>query len=144
MRRILVVLAFALLLLGSACSEESNPIIPSPSHPIVTPSPSSPVVTPPPSSPAATPSQVPVASIEDAIEAYLALENIEYAGECATTDYETDIGKYCSTVTENNGDTATAIIGPTYSEYVATLTLTRTGGGWAVTDAVPIEYPDVP
>jgi hypothetical protein len=58
----------------------------------------------------------------------------QYAGDCATTNVETDAGKYCSSLQEDRGDSVIYIIGPTFSEYDTWLLLERVDGDWVVSD----------
>lgn len=57
-----------------------------------------------------------------------------YAGDCATTTIEDDLGKHCSSLCEDLGDRQVYKIGPTFSEYTTWLLLERSGGVWRVTD----------
>ncbi len=58
----------------------------------------------------------------------------EYAGECATTTLEDDIGKFCSTRCVDRGDRKVYGIGPTFSEYTTWLLVERHEGGWLDVD----------
>lgn len=84
------------------------------------------------------------ATPEDAIEDYLEDKGYEYAGDCAGTDLETDVGKWCSIADSGMDDpdpddnTRIYFIGPTFSEGAEELTLTRgSDGKWRVTASEP-------
>jgi hypothetical protein len=67
-----------------------------------------------------------------AIAAWMGKKGFRYAGECATTTLEKDIGKYCSSLCEDKGARRIYRIGPTFSEYTQWLLLERSGGTWRV------------
>jgi hypothetical protein len=58
----------------------------------------------------------------------------QYAGDCATTNVETDVGKYCSQLWEDRGDSAIYVIGRTFSEFGFWVLLERADGDWVVSD----------
>jgi hypothetical protein len=58
----------------------------------------------------------------------------QYAGDCETTDIETDVGKYCSTLWEDRGDSAIYAIGLTFSELGFWVLLEQIDGDWVVSD----------
>lgn len=62
----------------------------------------------------------------------------QYAGDCDTTDIETDVGKYCSTLWEDRGDSAIYAIGLTFSEYGFWVLLERMDGDWVVSDLADV------
>ena len=58
----------------------------------------------------------------------------QYAGDCETTNVETDVGKYCSSLWEDRGDSAIYAIGLTFSEYGFWVLLEQIDGDWVVSD----------
>ncbi|MEX2268852.1 MAG: hypothetical protein WEA75_09220 [Acidimicrobiia bacterium] len=78
------------------------------------------------------------ATPEDAIRAYVEAQGNQYAGDCAGTDLETDVGKWCSAVRANDGTNATYGIGPAFAEFAEELTLVNGPGGWTVTSSAPV------
>ena len=58
----------------------------------------------------------------------------QYAGDCETTDVETDVGKYCSSLWEDRGDSAIYAIGLTFSEFGFWVLLEQVDGDWVVSD----------
>jgi len=90
--------------------------------------------------PKATPTEEvepPVVSQEahfKAIAAWVEEYGEQYAGDCDTTDIETDVGKYCSTLWEDRGDSAIYAIGLTFSEYGFWLLLERVDNDWVASD----------
>jgi hypothetical protein len=82
------------------------------------------------------------ATPEDAIRDYIEGQGHEYAGDCASTSLEEDVGKWCSGQSADNGDTRTYYIGPTFSEGAEQLTVTRSstsaGDRWSVTAHEPV------
>lgn len=72
-----------------------------------------------------------------AIGAWTAKQGFTYAGDCASTELETDIGKLCSSLCENRGDQRIYKIGRTFSEYTTWLLLERSGGTWRVIATAP-------
>lgn len=71
-----------------------------------------------------------------AIKVWMERKGYVYAGECATTTVEDDLGKYCSSLCEDRGSSQIHKIGPTFSEYTTWLLLARTEGTWRVVDSV--------
>lgn len=55
-----------------------------------------------------------------------------YAGDCATTRVESDVGKYCSSLYESQGGRRIYRVGPTFSEYTTWLLLEQSSGAWRV------------
>ena len=72
------------------------------------------------------------ATPEAAIEAYLADRGEAYVGDCSEADPATDIGKYCSILQEDEGDSRSYLVGPVASEG-ETIVVVRRGRGWEVT-----------
>lgn len=70
----------------------------------------------------------------EAIRVWMERKGYVYAGECATTTVEDDLGKYCSSLCEDRGSSQIHKIGPTFSEYTTWLLLARTDGTWRVID----------
>ena len=87
------------------------------------------------------PPTAPAASVENAVRVFLIRGSIVYAGNCADTDIEADIGKWCSTIVSFSPGEVVVDIGPTFSEYATRLTLVPAGNGYRVESAVPIVYP---
>ena len=58
----------------------------------------------------------------------------QYAGDCGITDIEKDVGKYCSSLQEDRGDSAIYLIGPTFSEFAFWVLLEQVDGDWVVSD----------
>jgi hypothetical protein len=77
------------------------------------------------------------ATPEEAIASYLLGYGLEYAGDCAFVDLDTDIGFYCSMLWEDRGDQLIHAAGLTFSEPDTWLLLALQGetGGWLVVDA---------
>jgi len=74
---------------------------------------------------------------EEAIAVYLEEYGLEYAGDCAYADFETDVGSYCSMLWEDRGDPLIYVVGLAFSEPDTWLLLALQGerGGWLVVDA---------
>ena len=74
---------------------------------------------------------------EEAIAVYLGEYGLEYAGDCAYVDLDTDIGSYCSMLWEDRGDQLVYAVGLAFSEPDTWLLLALQGetGGWLVVDA---------
>ena len=99
-------------------------------------------------SPKSTPKQAPTATPTEealpptasqeaqvkAIAVWVEQSGEQYAGDCETTDVETDVGKYCSSLQEDRGDSAIYLIGLTFSEYGIWLLLEQVDGDWVVSD----------
>jgi len=108
-------------------------------------------------SPKSTPKQAPTATPTEepespagaqeaqvkAIAAFVEGYGEQYAGDCATTNVETDVGKYCSTLWEDRGDSAVYVIGLTFSEYDTWLLLELVDGDWVVTDWAEVVAEDM-
>ncbi len=71
---------------------------------------------------------------ENAIAAIVEQSGEQYAGDCAITDIDTDVGKYCSSLWEDRGDSAVYALGLAFSEYGVWLLLEPVDGDWTVTD----------
>jgi len=76
------------------------------------------------------------ATPEAAIGAYLADRGNEYIGDCSGSDPATDLGKYCSILQEDRGDSQSYLVGPVASEG-ETIVVTRTGQGWELSVPAP-------
>lgn len=63
-----------------------------------------------------------------------------YAGDCAMTDIEEDVGNYCSAVVSTSTDLAVVDIGPAFSEFTSRLTFAMADGQWVLsaTDELPM------
>lgn len=74
---------------------------------------------------------------EEAISVYLEGYGLEYAGDCAYVDLESDVGSYCSMLWEDRGDQLVFAAGLAFSEPDTWLLLALQGetGGWLVVDA---------
>lgn len=80
-------------------------------------------------------------SPEDTIGAYLTNYGLWYAGDCAWTDPNTDIGMYCSTLYEDRGFEAIYLLGLTFSEPDTWVLVGQyDDGSWAVIDEMPLSY----
>lgn len=111
---------------------------PTPTAPTTSDVPSSTTPSATSSTTSATTSSVPgAATPAEAIGIWMDDEGYTYAGECATTDLETDIGKYCSSLCEDRGDERIYKIGPTFSEYTTWLLLEKSDAKWRVVDTAP-------
>lgn len=87
------------------------------------------------SSPATTTSSAPgEPTPAAAIEAWMEGQGFVYAGECASTTIEDDVGKHCSSLCEDLGDRQVHKEGMTFSEYTTWLLVERQNGTWRVTD----------
>jgi hypothetical protein len=132
--------------LGGREKEETvaapSPTVKATQKPEVTPKPTaSGKATPTPKKvPTATPTEEtapPPASVGaqvKAVAAFIEGYGEQYAGDCESTNIDTDVGKYCSKLWEDRGDSAIYIIGLTFSEFDTWLLLEKTGGDWAVSD----------
>ena len=132
--------------LGGQGKEETvaapSPTVKATQKPEVTPKPTAAKkVTPTPKKvPTATPTEEtapPPASVGaqvKAVAAFIEGYGEQYAGDCESTNVDTDVGKYCSKLWEDRGDSAIYIIGLTFSEFDTWLLLEKTGGDWAVSD----------
>lgn len=84
-----------------------------------------------------------------AIKAYLEYYGLEYAGDCAHTDPETDVGSYCFNLWEDRGDQLIYVLGLAFSEpdFWLLLAFQEESGGWValdVADFVPGPQDTVP
>lgn len=81
-------------------------------------------------------------ALEAAISADIQGRGEEYAGECAVSqDPAEDRGKWCSETVLTGSTRATVRIGPTFAEYMRTLTFEWTGEIWSKVADVP-DMPD--
>jgi hypothetical protein len=71
---------------------------------------------------------------EEAIAAHLTAAGVEYAGDCAGTNLDEDVGKQCSRLEDDRGSRRIYATGPTFSEFDAWLLLERGPEGWSVID----------
>jgi S1-C subfamily serine protease len=75
---------------------------------------------------------------EDAIGAYWASYGLPYVGDCAFTNPNTDIGMYCSSLSEEYGSERVYLLGLTFSEADTLLLLgQQNDGSWLVTGEEP-------
>lgn len=106
---------------------------------------SAPTTTGPPTTSSSVPSSTtPTTSSEpgaatpaEAIGVWMDDQGHTYAGDCAATTIEDDIGKYCSSLCKASADEAIYKIGPTFSEYTTWLLLERSDATWRVVDTAP-------
>ncbi|GAA2151366.1 hypothetical protein FHX52_0508 [Humibacillus xanthopallidus] len=68
----------------------------------------------------------------------MARKGYTYAGDCGSTQLETDVGKYCSSLYEKQPALRIYSVGPTFSEYTTWLLLRQSSGTWRVTAAARI------
>ena len=116
---------------SSSATSQSGPSTASTSSPPETTSSSAPT-----SAPAKTTNPQPgEPTPAQAIKVWMERKGYVYAGECATTTVEDDLGKYCSSLCEDRGSSQIHKIGPTFSEYTTWLLLARTEGTWRVVDS---------
>jgi hypothetical protein len=73
----------------------------------------------------------------EAIGVWMDAEGHTYAGDCAATTIEDDIGKYCSSLCKASADEAIYKVGPTFSEYTTWLLLEKSDAKWRVVDTAP-------
>jgi hypothetical protein len=99
-------------------------------------------------SPKSTPTRAPIATPTEEVEPPAVSQEAQvkaiavwvegygeqYAGDCATTNVETDAGKYCSSLQEDRGDSAIYVIGLSFSEFDTWLLLERVDSDWVVSD----------
>ena len=102
----------------------------------------------PTASPKSTPKQMPTATPTEeapppavsqeaqvkAIAVWIEQSGEQYVGDCDTADVQMDVGKYCSTLWEDRGDSAIYAIGLTFSEFGFWVLLERVDGDWVVSD----------
>ena len=69
-----------------------------------------------------------------AIAAYVEESGEQYAGDCENTDIETDIGKFCSMLWEDRGDSAIYVVGTTFSDVGLWVLLEQVDGDRVVVD----------
>ena len=83
--------------------------------------------------PAPTPTP-PLPTAEDVISGWARENrNVEYIGECSKAKEGVDVGKLCSTLVGQRGRDRAYAIGPTFSEYTATLLMEEdASAGWVV------------
>ena len=115
---------------------------------VVAPSPTVKATPKPTASPKRTPTRAPKATpTEDveppavsqgaqvkAIAVWVEEYGEQYAGDCGTTDVDKDVGKYCSSLQEDRGDSAIYLIGPSFSEFAFWVLLEPVDGDWVVSD----------
>ncbi len=70
----------------------------------------------------------------EAIEAWLRTQGYEYSGDCADAKLETDAGKWCSTLSKDDGNEQTYRVGRVFSQYKYALELEKSGSTWRVDD----------
>lgn len=103
---------------------------------------SPPTETPPSPPTEASPTEQPLpgfATPEDALADYVMnfLKEV-YAGDCDTTNIETDVGKVCSRLVEDRGDSAVYAIGLTFSEFGEWVLLVKVDDLWQVGKTAPM------
>jgi hypothetical protein len=110
------------------------------------PSTTAPTTTAPPAS--TTTTTIAPVSVEEALATFVFADGMPYAGDCATTDLEEDVGAWCTILDEDRGTTRIYGAGPTFSEYTTWLLLEEGPDGWAVIDSAsagnldnPLEAP---
>ena len=119
---------------------EASPAVKATPKPRVTPKATATPKSTPKHAPTATPTEEaepPAVSQEaqvKAIAVWVEQSGEQYAGDCETTDVETDVGKYCSTLREDRGDSAIYAIGLTFSEFGFWVLLEPVDGDWVVSD----------
>ncbi len=86
--------------------------------------------------PAPTPTP-PLPTAEDVISAWVRENrNVDYVGDCSKAKEGVDVGKLCSTLVGQRGRNRAYNIGPTFSEYTATLLMEEdASAGWVVLSA---------
>jgi len=119
---------------------EPSPTVKETRTPKATPKPTASPKSTPKREPTATPTEEtepPPASREaqiKAIAAYVEESGEQYAGDCETTDLEADIGKFCSKLWEDRGDSAIYLVGVTFSDVGLWVLLEQVNGDWVVVD----------
>jgi len=127
----------------------ASPTVKATPKPRATPKPTLSPKSTPKQAPTATPTEEPESPAvrqeaqEEAIAVFLEQYGEQYAGDCATTNVETDVGKYCSTLWEDRGDSAVYAIGLTFSEYDTWLLLELVDGDWVVSDWAEVVAEDM-
>ena len=104
--------------------------------------PRQPATTPPPPQPTTAPSPPPQPigywTPEDAIGAYWASYGLPYMGDCAFADSVSDIGMYCSVLSEDLSSKRVYLLGLTFSEPDTWLLLSvQSDGSWLVIGEEP-------
>jgi hypothetical protein len=103
-----------------------------------------PPTTPPPPGPSVGPTPPPpaderVATPQDAVALWVIAQGAQYAGDCAATSLDTDVGKVCSSQYSAAGADVVYIVGPTFSEFTTYLLVSEEASGWYVADTAPAE-----
>jgi hypothetical protein len=120
----LVVLAVVLVLRGGGDEDTTSGTLPSAV----------------PSTVPATPSTAPAAfaTPEDAIADYLSGQGLDYLGDCSSGSADTDLGRWCSKIYEDNGPQRVYLVGEYGTGGGFGLRLDRTENGWFVTSETDI------
>jgi len=136
---------------GGAHSEDAKVVVPvaTSTPPPVLPSATAarlkPVPTSTPVAPTPVPSlpSYPPTARDNTIAVFVEEYGEQYAGDCATTDVDTDVGKYCFQLWEDRGDSAIYVIGISFSKYSTWLLLKQADGAWIVSDWAQIQGEDM-
>lgn len=97
----------------------------------------------PPATPT-TPVSEPEPTPEAALEAWFADQDQRYAGDCSSTDIETDVGAYCSVLERESGRDRVYKVGPTFSEFTTWVVVRAVGDGWSVVGTASVGTLDEP
>jgi hypothetical protein len=79
---------------------------------------------------------------EGAVAAFVQTQGAAYAGPCEQTRSPQDIGKVCSRLIEERGQTRAYLIGRTFSEFSTWVFIRPTSNGWTVVTAAPLDFHD--
>lgn len=142
MRRLLPMLVGTAVVLGGCSSGNGTLPEASPSTSSVTTSTTTTSVTPTTTTSSSTTapsaSTQGAASPAEAIEAWLSGQGYPYSGTCADANLQADAGKWCSTLSKDQGDEQTYRVGRVFSQYKYLLELKKSGSTWSVTDVEEI------
>jgi hypothetical protein len=71
-------------------------------------------------------------TVAEALRAYFDDAGLGYAGDCATTTVDEDVGRHCTILRDDRGRSRVYAAGPTFSELDRWLLLEEGDDGWSV------------
>ena len=69
---------------------------------------------------------------------------VPYAGDCASTNLDRDVNKWCSKLHDDRGTSKIYAGGPTFSEFTLWLLLEHGAAGWRVANTADVDDPENP